>query len=102
MAMKMSDLRSMDADDILRNIGLQTRRSRASSVLTVAGLVGAGIVVGIGLGMMFAPQRGDQIRREMRAKAGEVKARAGHYKDKLAREAEEAKERITSSGPQVS
>lgn len=49
-------------DDVLGAIGLQTRRSAADMVIPALGLFGVGLVVGAGLGLLFAPKTGAQTR----------------------------------------
>jgi len=49
-------------DDVLSAIGLQSRRTAAGMVLPAIGLFGVGLVVGAGLGLLFAPKSGAQTR----------------------------------------
>lgn len=68
-------LRSLGADQVLGKIGLSRRRTP----LATLGILAAGLAVGAGLGMLFAPRSGRQTRRFMLDQAqkagGEVKAR---------------------------
>ena len=91
--------RNLDTDDFLRSVGLQTRRSVALAVLSNVGLFASGLLLGAGLGMAFAPRRGEQIRREMREKAGAVKARVGQYAERAKRQAEEMREQTPPAPP---
>lgn len=54
----------MDRDEILRRMGLE-ERTPAGDVFTGLGLFAVGILVGAGLGLMFAPKRGDEMRQMM-------------------------------------
>jgi len=56
--------------DALAAIGLETRRSAMDYLWPAAGLFAAGIVVGAGLGLVFAPKSG----RELRAAIGDQTA----------------------------
>lgn len=56
---------TMSRDDILCSLGLQTRRSPAAYVLPALGMFGVGLLAGAGLGMLFAPRTGREIRREL-------------------------------------
>lgn len=57
----LSLLRSFDADDALALAGLARRRSPLLSAATF----GAGVAVGAGVGMLFAPMSGADLRREI-------------------------------------
>lgn len=65
MAMTWKAMRSaLDTDDLLDRMGLE-RRTPAGDVMTGLGLFAVGVLVGAGLGLMFAPKRGDEIRSAM-------------------------------------
>lgn len=57
-----SSFRNISRDDILSSLGLQSRRSAADLVLPALGLFGVGLVVGAGLGLLFAPKSGAETR----------------------------------------
>jgi hypothetical protein len=54
----------MDRDEILRKMGLE-ERTPVGDVFTGLGLFAVGVLVGAGLGLMFAPKRGDEMRQMM-------------------------------------
>src|SRR5512133_3028214 len=54
--------RYFDREDMLRRIGLEAR-TPTSDVFTGLGLFAVGVLVGAGLGLMFAPKRGDEMRQ---------------------------------------
>jgi hypothetical protein len=58
----------MNRDDILHSLGLQTLSER-DSILPAMGIFGAGILVGAGLGMLFAPKPGRELRDDLRRNA---------------------------------
>jgi hypothetical protein len=62
-------------EDIIRALGLQTRRSNGDVVPSVA-LFGAGLLVGAGLALLFAPSSGRELREELGERAAELRDRA--------------------------
>jgi hypothetical protein len=63
------------AEDIIRALGLQTRRNGSDIVPSVA-LCGAGLLVGAGLALLFAPSSGRELREELGERAAQFKERA--------------------------
>jgi hypothetical protein len=62
MAMNLKAWRNaIDRDELLERIGLE-RRTPAGDFFTSLGLFAVGVLVGAGLGLMFAPKRGDEMR----------------------------------------
>ncbi len=62
MAMTWKTMRSMlDRDTVLDRLGLE-RQTPAGDFFTGLGLFSVGVLVGAGLGLMFAPKRGEEIR----------------------------------------
>lgn len=66
----------MDRDAILDRLGLE-ERTPAGDFFTGLGLFSIGVLVGAGLGLMFAPKRGEEMRAALndawknRAKTGQ-------------------------------
>ncbi len=54
--------RWMDRDELLQRLGLEDR-TPVSDFFTGLGLFSVGVVVGAGLGLLFAPRRGQEMRR---------------------------------------
>ncbi len=50
-----------DRDELLERLGLE-RRTPAGDFFTGLGLFAVGVLVGAGLGLMFAPKRGEEMR----------------------------------------
>lgn len=59
----MNSIRNITSDDLLAAIGLQTRRTAADMVLPALGVFGTGLLLGAGLGLLFAPKTGAQSRQ---------------------------------------
>lgn len=63
-----SRLKNFDRDDVLKMIGLQTRRDSTDALLTGIGLFGAGVLVGAGVALLFAPRSGSELRQELKGR----------------------------------
>ncbi len=62
MAMTWKAMRNaIDRDELLERMGLE-RRTPTGDFFTGLGLFAVGVLVGAGLGLMFAPKRGDEMR----------------------------------------
>jgi hypothetical protein len=62
MAMDWKKMRGwLDRDAILDRLGLE-ERTPAGDFFTGLGLFSIGVLVGAGLGLMFAPKRGEEMR----------------------------------------
>lgn len=76
MAMTWKAMRGMwDRDEMLRRVGLE-ERTPAGDFFTGLGLFSIGVLVGAGLGLMFAPKRGDEMRSALN-EAWKSRGRAG-------------------------
>jgi hypothetical protein len=73
LAKALRNLPGWDLDDGLDLVGLQRRPSKASRLLSSAGLVAAGMVVGAAIGMLLAPKSGEQLRRDFRDRASSLR-----------------------------
>ena len=60
----MKKLKNLDGDDYLKMLGLQ-RRTPTSDFFASVGIFAAGALIGAGLGVLFAPKRGEEIRSRM-------------------------------------
>ncbi len=62
MALSWNKMRRMvDRDSVLRQLGLE-QRTPGSDFFTGLGLFSVGVLVGAGLGLLFAPKRGEDMR----------------------------------------
>jgi len=66
------------AEEILRAVGLQRARGGAGDLLGGAAVFGAGILVGAGLALLFAPSSGAEVREQLGSRIDEVRERVGH------------------------
>lgn len=64
------NLTEMEKDDLLEMVGLEARRSAAEKVLPSLALFSAGVLLGVGLGMMLAPKPGRELRSDLRDRLG--------------------------------
>jgi hypothetical protein len=64
--MTLRNLRDLDKDDLLKMIGLQTRRNIADSLLPTIAIFSVGVLVGAGVGLLLAPKPGRELRDDLR------------------------------------
>jgi hypothetical protein len=64
------NLPEVDKDDILEMVGLESRRSSAERMVPALALFGAGVLLGVGLGLMLAPKPGRELRDDLRERMG--------------------------------
>jgi hypothetical protein len=64
------NLPEVDKDDILEMVGLESRRSSAERMVPALALFGAGVLLGVGLGLMLAPKPGRELRDDLRDRLG--------------------------------
>jgi gas vesicle protein len=81
-------------DDVLSKLGLQTRASTTDYLFPVIGIFGAGILVGAGVALMFAPKSGAMLREDLGRKAMDLKERAVDLKDTVGRRAMDIKDTV--------
>lgn len=79
--MTMKDIRSLKKHDLLNAIGL-TEHKPVGDFMTGVGVFAVGLLVGAGLGLLFAPKRGEEIR----AQVGEALKRSGRMAQDYARD----------------
>ena len=72
-------------DDILARLGLESRRTATDYIMPALGVFGAGMLVGAGLGLMFAPKRGVEIRHDLGEGATRIVRGAGNFAGRLRR-----------------
>jgi hypothetical protein len=62
---------------LLQAIGLQQRRSIAAIVLPSIGMFGVGLIAGAGLGLLFAPRKGSELREDLGTKLSDASHKVG-------------------------
>jgi len=81
-----------NADEWLRLIGMQQRHSHGADIVGGFSLFGAGLLVGAGLAMLFAPTSGRALREQLSGGADTLKERVSgsveHVADAAANSAE--------------
>lgn len=62
--LRWKDLKNLDREDLLHRMGLE-EHTPTSDFLGGLGLFALGLLVGAGLGMMFAPKPGAEMRSQL-------------------------------------
>lgn len=60
----------LEADDVLNLVGLETRRGSTDWVVPTLSAFGIGVLVGVGVGMLFAQKPGTELRTDLRNRIG--------------------------------
>ena len=81
-------------DDLAQIVGLQTRPAPGSELAGAFGIFGAGLVIGAGLALLFAPKVGSELRQDLTQRGQDL---AGKVTDKVG----ELSDRLSASGPSV-
>lgn len=68
-------LKDVSGDQILEALGLEKSKGVVDYLAPALGIFGAGILVGVGLGMAFAPKTGRELREDIGRRVGEVRER---------------------------
>lgn len=71
------------AEELLRAMGLQRARGIRGELLGGVAVFGAGMLVGAGLALLFAPGSGVETREQIGAKLDEVRERVSEGKSTL-------------------
>lgn len=70
--MNLDKLKSLDKDDLLNLLGLETRHSTTDYLLPGLTLFGVGLLVGTGLGLLVAPRTGKELRQDIAKRIEDV------------------------------
>lgn len=66
--MLRKNLPELDKDDLLDLVGLEERRTASDKMVPALALFGAGVLVGVGLGLMLAPKPGPELRADLKSR----------------------------------
>lgn len=66
-------LSGLSADEVLQLVGLARKRSIGSWMLPALAFLGAGVMVGLAAGFLFAQGPGTELRESLKRKAGDFK-----------------------------
>jgi hypothetical protein len=72
--MNLKDLKHLDRDDLLNALGLESKPSTTVWLAGALGTFAVGLLVGAGLGLMFATKPGRELR-------GDIRNRLSHTHD---------------------
>ncbi len=61
---------------LMERLGLEQKRTTMEVVMPAVAIFGAGLAVGAALGVMFAPKRGDELRTDIKHRAGDLRDRS--------------------------
>ncbi len=63
--MNAKNFTKWDAEDLLQLFGLEARRSIGERLLPAAGMLAIGLVIGVGIGLLYAPKEGAKLREDL-------------------------------------
>ena len=63
--MNYEKLKSLDKDDLLGMLGLETKRHNVDYLVPALALFGVGVLVGTSLGLLVAPRSGRELRDDL-------------------------------------
>ena len=69
---------NLSRDQVAHQLGLDRTYAGTDLVLPVLGIFGAGLLVGVGLGLMLAPKSGQELRGDIRHRATDLQNRTTH------------------------
>jgi len=68
----MSYFSNLRQNDLLRPFGFQRRRMVGGSVVPAFAILGVGLAIGAGIGLLFAPKAGRELRNDLGRRAGQL------------------------------
>jgi hypothetical protein len=70
-------LSDIDSDDVLEKLGLEGRRTTVDKVMPALAIFGAGVLVGVGIGLILAPKPGSELRGELQSQLKKAQQKMG-------------------------
>lgn len=85
----MKNIIGYDMADVLALAGLARKPTTFEMILPAIGLVAAGVVIGAGFGLFFAPESGRLLRDDV---SRNVNSRVGQLRERVTEKANETKQ----------
>lgn len=73
----LKDLNDWEKDDLLKLVGLESRREPTDWILPTLTAFSVGVLVGAGVGLLLAPKSGRETREELRNRLQRENAGSG-------------------------
>lgn len=70
--MTLDKIKTLDKDDILNLLGLETKPKPLDYLVPALTLFGVGMLVGAGVGLLVAPRSGRELRKDIAERISEV------------------------------
>lgn len=68
---------------LLDRLGYEPKRGNTDMLVPALSIFGAGLVVGVSLGLLFAPKRGEEVRGDIRHRLDDLRERGVDRYDEL-------------------
>lgn len=102
----LNQLRNLNKDDILSALGLEQQRSTTESVAPGLGFFVAGLIAGLGAGLLLAPRSGEETRNMLRDHADQaqdaVREKASQAEGSVREKADQARQHAKDAANKVS
>lgn len=103
--MSLRDRFDFDREEMIHRLGLDRQVTTMETVLPALGIFSAGLLVGVGLGLMLAPKSGRELRSDIGTGVQQIGTRTRHLANEAAERtqhlvneaAERARSRLTRS-----
>ncbi len=66
-------------EEVVHTLGLDRNYQGVDFLLPALGIFGAGLLVGAGLGLLFAPKSGNDLRGDIRHRAHDLRENTNHF-----------------------
>lgn len=63
--MTLDKVKSLEKDDFLNLLGLETKRTNVDYLYPALALFGVGVLIGTGIGLLVAPKSGRELRQDI-------------------------------------